>query len=262
MKKTNLEKVLEHMVNGENELATTALREHLIEQAREIYATIAEEDQIDEEELDLDESLDDYDEGDDFVDDISDMEEEIESEEYFGEADEDEDEAFDDLSDEMDLEYDGGEIEADESDIEDAFVNVEDAMEELRAAFADIMGDDDADAEDLEDQSADEFEDDADDIDFEDEDPMEAATLNKVSVSHSDTGDKNSPYPQTGNKSVTGHGVPTKFVGSEEKGGKCDTPKKMNVTGPQEQKGKMDKTVSKPSNSSEKSTSTIQGKRR
>jgi hypothetical protein len=282
MTKSRLEKVLEYMVNGENELASEMLHEHLIETAREIYADLAEEDEAVEEELeldedeDLDEAFHDEDESGDFEDDLETMEDELETEEYFGEDEDEEDEAMDDLEGEMDMDIDsemGDDMEGDmaddmggDADVEDAMVNVEDAMAELRAAFADLMGDDMGD-EGMDDEVADEFDDmdfddEGDDMDddLEDDDVKEAATLHKQSVTmKGDEDGKASPVKQN-QPNISNHGKAVKFAGGDEKGGKGDTAKKMTVTGPQEQKGKMDKKVAAPSNSSEKAHSLFKDK--
>jgi hypothetical protein len=285
MKKSKLEKVLEYMVNGESDLASEMLHEHIIESAREIYADLAEEDDAAEADLELDEDADeDLDEGyfddnksGDFEDDIETMSSEVETEEYFGEDDDDDLEGeMDDLEGEMDMDMadelgdemgdEMGDVPA-EADLEDAFVNVEDAMDELKAAFADIMGDDMgddmADEPDMDDEVADTFggEDDLDmddEDDFEESFAMEDAKLNKATVKNvSDTGDKASPIRQN-KPAISDHGKAVNFAGgSDEKGGKGDSAKKMSVTGPQEQKGKMDKKVAAPSNKSEKAKSNI-----
>jgi hypothetical protein len=277
MTKSRLEKVLEFMVNGENELASEMLHEHLIETAREIYADLAEEDEAVEEELELDEDEDleegfhDEDESGDFVDDLETMENELETEEYFGEEEDEEDEAMDDLEGEMDMDIDA-EMDDDmmgdadmggDADVEDAMVNVEDAMAELRAAFADLMGDDMGD-EGMDDEVADEFDgmdfDDEGDDDLEDDELGEAATLHKHAVTmKGDEDGKASPVKQN-QPNISNHGKAVKFAGGDKKGGKGDSAKKMTVTGPQEQKGKMDKKVSAPSNSSEKAKSLFSDK--
>jgi hypothetical protein len=72
-----------------------------------------------------------------------------------------------------------------------------------------------------------------------------------------DSGDKTSPIRQN-KPAITDHGKAVNFAGgADEKGGKGDSAKKMSVTGPQDQKGKMDKKVATPSNKSEKSKSNI-----
>jgi hypothetical protein len=294
MKKSKLEKVLEYMVNGESDLASEMLHEHIIESAREIYADLAEEDDAAEADLELDEDADeDLDEGyfddnksGDFEDDIESMEDEVETEEYFGEDDDDMDDEMDDLEgemgmdddmddmgmDDMDMDDDMGDAVPAEADIEDSFVNFEDAFAELKAAFADIMGDDEGMGDNMDDEvadtfggdndlnldSPDEYEDDEEEDDFEESFAMEDAKLNKVAVKKaSDTGDKTSPIRQ--NQPAIGKGgKAVNFAGGgDEKGGKGDSAKKMSVTGPQEQKGKMDKKVATPSNKSEKAKSNI-----
>jgi hypothetical protein len=295
MKKSKLEKVLEYMVNGESDLASEMLHEHIIESAREIYADLAEEDDAAEADLELDEDADeDLDEGyfddnktGDFEDDIETMEDEVETEEYFGEDDDDDMDDLegemgmdDDMADEMDvddmdmrdemgMDDEMGDAVPAEADIEDSFVNFEDAFDELKAAFADIMGDegmgDNMDDEvadtfggedDINLDSPDEYEDDEDE--FEESFAMEDAKLNKVAVKKvSDTGDKTSPIRQN-QPAIGDGGKAVNFAGgSDEKGGKGDSAKKMSVTGPQEQKGKMDKKVAAPSNKSEKAKSNI-----
>lgn len=278
MPKSKLEKVLEYKVNGEHELAVETLREHFIETARSVYAELSENDDMfendleDDEDDDLDESFHDEDESGDFEDDLDSMSDELETEEYFGE-DEDEDESMDDLEGEMDMDMDDAfdtetddDLEVEPSDAEEAMVNVEDAMDELRAAFAELVGDNMDDDEG--DEVADEFDDmdidgEEDDEDLEDDEFKESATLSKHSVNMSGDDDgKSSPISQN-QPNMGNHGNPVKFAsGSDESGGKGDTAKKMNVTGPQEQKGKMDKKVSAPNNSSEKAHSVFKDKKK
>lgn len=300
MTKSKLEKVLEYMVNGERELASEMLHEHIIESAREIYADLAEEDEMVEEELELDEDEDldeaadeldedeDLDEGyhtddksGDFEDDISTMEDEVEAEEHFGEAEDEDEEAMDDLEGEMDMDMDDemGDMEMDgeAGDAETAMQNVEDAMDELKAVFADLMGDDVED--EMDDEVADEFggddmdmdvEDDMEESFMEDEDLEEAdleegATLHKhgnVTMAGDEDG-KASPIPQNAADMSQGHAKRVDFAGGAAEGdkGTGGKAKNMSVTGPQEQKGKMDKKVAAPSNSSEKATSLLNKKK-
>lgn len=291
MTKSRLEKVLEYMVNGESELATEMLHEHLIETARDIYAELAEEDEMFEEELeldeedeDLDESFHDEDESGDFVDDLDTMESELEAEEYFGEDEDEDDAAMDDLEGEMDIDsgddmgddLDGemgddefGGEEGGNADLDSAMVNVEDAMEELRAAFADIMGDSGMDDEGMDDEVADEFDDmdidsdegeegEDDDAPVMDKQFGEGATLTKKPVTMKGDEDGKKSVVKQNVPGISKEGKAVKFAGgADEKGGKAPAPKQMKVTGPQEQKGKMDKKVAAPSNKSEKVKSNL-----
>jgi hypothetical protein len=286
MTKSKLEKVLEYMVNGEKSLASEMLHEHLVETAREIYADLAEEDELEESDLELDED-EDLDEGyreddrsGDFEDDIDGIENEIETEEYFSEEDEDEDEMdfdmddgegdmdmdMDDLDGEMDMDDLDGEMDMDDGEtvVDTAMVNVEDALDELRAAFAEVIGDDEDDSMDDEefdapsDEEFDGEDDYTDDDEYADEEKFgEAAVLKKHAVKMSGDDDgKASPIKQN-QPNISDKGKAVNFAKGDEKGGKGNPAKKMNVTGPQDQKGKMDKKVAKPSNTSEKAKSNI-----
>ena len=141
-----LEQVLEYLVNEENEKATDLLHEVFVEKAKTIYSDLVEsdadiEDDITEEAKDEDEEAVEEAIGGDpeerFADTIEADAEEIDAEEMFSEEDLDDEEAAEDLAGDMAPEGDGEEVE-----VEDAMMNVEDALAELKAAFADMMGDD------------------------------------------------------------------------------------------------------------------------
>jgi hypothetical protein len=122
------------------------------------------------------------------------------------------------------------------------------------------VGDDDMGDDDMGDEVADEFSDMDDDMDddTDDEDLDEDAKMHKHSVTMSgDDDSKASPVLQNAKDMSDGHAKAVNFAGGDEKGGAGDSAKKMSVTGPQEQKGKMDKKVSAPSNKSEKTKSNI-----
>jgi hypothetical protein len=284
MTKSKLEKALEALVNEEMDLARSYVHEQLIESAREIYAELAEEDDLAEDELeldedeDLDEAFNDSDRSGDFEDDIDSMEDEIEAEEYFGEDDDDmEDDAMDDLEGEMDMDDKGGEMDMDmdmegdgeEAEVEDAMLNVEDALDELRAVFADLMGSDDEgfgdeEADDMDMDMDSEFggeeEDDMEEsfYESEDEELEESAELKKhgnVTMAGDEDG-KASPVLQNA-KGISDKGKAVDFAGGDEKGYKAAKAKNMTLTGPQDQGGKMDKKVAKPTNKAEKAKSNI-----
>jgi hypothetical protein len=121
------------------------------------------------------------------------------------------------------MDADGDEPEGEESDAEEAMDNVEDAIAELRAAFADMMGDEPAEDEPAEEAIA--FE--ADEV----EAMEEGATMSAVSVSHSDNSDKGSPVAKgAGNAHASPHPTDTK------EGAKPSAPavKDMGIAGPQE----------------------------
>lgn len=191
-------KIIESLVNGDEAGASDLLHEAFVEKAREIWSDLVEQDDIAEDEIaeeELEEAISDE-EADDFLDDIETAEDEIESEEAFGEA-EDEDEGELDMDAEMELAGDDEmDMDAGESDdVEDAFTSVEDALADLKATFAELMGDEEEadDAEDVDmDMDADEaddeeefeeefaFESDDEELEEEVEELDEAADLKKV----------------------------------------------------------------------------------
>jgi len=237
--KESLVKVLEYLVNDEQDKAADLLHNVFVEKAKNHWSSITEDDEVVEDEIseedldetiDLDEADDDSDEDEveeainvsddeeDFLSDIETAEEEIDQEEIMD--DEDMDDAAPEMDLAMDMEPEAEEGDEDEAgDAEEAMDNVEDAIAELRAAFADMMDEEPAD--------------DMDEPEMEESvEPMEeGATLSAVSVSHSDNSDKASPVAKgAGNAHAKPHPTDTKD------GPKASAPavKDMGVTGPQE----------------------------
>ena len=237
--KESLVKVLEYLVNDEQDKAADLLHNVFVEKAKNHWSSITEDDEVVEDEIseedldetiDLDEADDDSDEDEveeainvsddeeDFLSDIETAEEEIDQEEIMD--DEDMDDAAPEMDLAMDMEPEAEEGDEDEAgDAEEAMDNVEDAIAELRAAFADMM--DEEPADDMEEPEMEES-----------VEPMEeGATLSAVSVSHSDNSDKASPVAKgAGNAHAKPHPTDTKD------GPKASAPavKDMGVTGPQE----------------------------
>jgi hypothetical protein len=229
--KDSLVKVLEYLVNEDREKAADLLHDVFVEKAKNHWSALSEsdesvEDDIQDEDLDetydveVEESIDSYDAEEDFLNDIESADEEIEAEEVFGEDDDEGD---------MDIEVDMGDDEGEEEapEPEEALANVEDAIAELRAAFADMMGDDSGEEADMD-----------IDMDAEKEPEMEAfgegAKLASVSVAHpegNDSGAK-SPIakPQSGPTGAKAHPTDT----TEQTSAKAPAAKSMNVKGPQE----------------------------
>jgi hypothetical protein len=249
-----LVKVLEYLVNEERDKASDLLHDVFVEKAKAQWSALSESDESVEEDIqeeDLDETYDaDLEEGfggdmeSDFTDDIESDEDEIEAEAIYDDEDMDDEESLDDG--EMDMSVDMGEIGGDEMDAaepEEALANVEDAIAELRAAFADLMGDDEA--EDEMDMDAEEGEMDMDSEEPEMEAFGEAAVLKPVSVTMAgDEDGKKSPVSKAVTKGPTGakaHATDTK-VGTEAK---APTAADMGVTGPQDHNIKL-KAVAKP----------------
>lgn len=251
--KESLVKVLEYIVNDEQDKAADLLHNVFVEKAKSHWSSLQENDEVVEDEIqdeDLDETID-LDEADDddskddeveeaidasdaeedFLDDIETAEEEIEDEEIMDDEDMDEPEAEMDLAMDMDPEAEEGDAEeGGESDAEEAMDNVEDAIAELRAAFADMMGDEEAPAE--EEPEMGEMEAVALEATDEVEAVDEGAEMKAVSVSHSDSSDKGSPV--AGNAKAPTGATAHKAPGGDEKGRPAPTAQGMSVDGPQE----------------------------
>jgi len=239
--KDSLVKVLEYLVNEDRDKAAELLHDVFVEKAKNHWASLTESDEsveedIQDEDLDetydveVDEGIDTYDAEQDFLSDIETAEDEIEAEEVFGEDD-------DEADDEVDMAADmgmGDEAEGDEPEAEEALANVEDAIAELRAAFADLMGDEEAPAEEPEEMDMEMPMEASKDDDEEVEAVEEGATMSAVSVSHTDGSDNSKSPVGPGDSSMS----PSKPVdiagGTVEAGGKAPAAKDMGVTGPQE----------------------------
>lgn len=234
--KDSLVKVLEYLVNEEREKASDLLHDIFVEKAKNHWASLTESDEsveedIQDEDLDetydvdeegVEEAIDNYDAEEDFLDDIETAEDEIDSEEVFGE-DDDEDMGDDEAAMDLAVDMDGEGDEAPEP--EEALANVEDAIEELRAAFADLMDEEPGDEEpamDMEPEMEEEIAYEA---------VEEGAELKAVSVTHTDGSDsKGSPVKDAGNDMGKAHPTDT----TEESSPAAPAAKDMGVTGPQE----------------------------
>ena len=244
--KDSLVKVLEYLVNEDREKASDLLHDIFVEKAKNHWSALSESDEsveedIQEEDLDetydideeeVEEAINAFDAEEDFLDDIESSENEIDQEEIYDDENMDDEDAVMDLAVSMD-DNGEGEIEGEEGgDAEEALANVEDAIAELRAAFADLMGDEAEEDEGEEEGEEDEAEegDEEEEISF--EAVEEGATLKAVNVTMSgDEDGKSSPVKDAGNEhDVKPHPTDTKV----ENGGKAPAAKDMGVTGPQE----------------------------
>ena len=166
-----LEKVLEFIINEENEKASDLLHDVFVEKARGIYEEIATEDEeieeateeeVEEAKSDDDkedkEQVDEADIQDQFADEVETDSEMIDQEEVAEE---------DPMDDEIPMDDEMGDAEG-EDPVEDAFMNVEDALDELKAEFAQLMGDEEP--ADMDDEAP--VDDMSDMVDAEEEDPL------------------------------------------------------------------------------------------
>jgi len=245
-------KIIESLVNGDEASASDLLHEAFVEKAREIWNDIVEADEIVEDgvaEEEIEEAIGNE-EADDFLDDIETDEEEIEAEEAFGEA---EDDQMDDLEaaeelggdEEMapDFDMDGetDEHEEEHGDIEDKLVSVEDALDDLKAEFAKIMGDEEAEDEmempamdmDMEPEVEEAFTEEADKSEEGETELDEAAELKAVSAPANTGGDDGKASPVAGKNDMGGKTVDmTKDSKGSSKGLSDNSAKDMGVAHP------------------------------
>jgi hypothetical protein len=174
MDNKKFERLIDLIINENEEQASNLFHEIVIDKSREIYESIMEEEMMDD---------DMYGEG--MGGQVGDLLDEIESEESGMMED---DEELDAMDDEMDMadaddsfdlgDEDFGDEESGE-EVEDAVIRIEDKLDQLMAEFESIMGGDADMADDA----------DMGDADMGDEEEvMEAVQLQKVSVTHGDNG--------------------------------------------------------------------------
>ena len=137
--RSKFEQMLEHLVNEESDKAKELFHQLVVEKSREIYENILAEDFTTEEELDEEDTVE---EG------SADEEDTVEENFGFAEGDDEEDtgdiggDASDDFIDDIDAGDEGDEEGmGGEGDIEDRVVDLEDALDDLRAEFEALMGD-------------------------------------------------------------------------------------------------------------------------
>jgi hypothetical protein len=199
MSKSKLEKVLEHLVAGNEQQAKDLLHQVFIEKARAIHEDLINMDDDGDDMMGGDEGMDlrkSVMRSDDYLDDLGD---EIDSEEIMGEdmdmdmgddmsSDMDLSDASDDMGDDMT----SPEHEDTMSNIEDSMGDLETALEELKAEFEKLEAQHggasaDDSGEDDEGEEGDEGEEQMDEMFTDDDfdDLAEAIELEKVSVPHS-----------------------------------------------------------------------------
>lgn len=206
------EKLIDLVINEDNERANELFHEICVEKSREIFESILAEDDMDMDDDSLEEGEDGGMGGQ-----VGDLLDEINAEEEGMTEDEEEDIDFGDEEVEFGSDEDGEDLEGGE-EVEDAVIRIEDKLDQLMAEFEDIMGGG-ADAGDDMDFGGDE-EDMGDEMEFgaeEDEEAMmEAVQLKKVSVTHGDNGVQ-TKSPNTNNSGQAGmDSHPVKFSGAAE----------------------------------------------
>jgi hypothetical protein len=267
MSKHTLEQVLEALINKEEDRASELLHRYFVSKGKSIYEELSQFDEAAEE--DLEESEEEIEEGiggaadQDFEEEIIADEADLEDEQLFGEAEGDdeedpmsadepaEDEATADLAmgDEPAADMPAGE-EGASGDAEEALQKVDDALADLKAIFADLMGDQ------------------AGDMDMPAEEPKqesfsafgEGVALKAVPAAQMGDNGQNTKSPVATSKRVDGNGAKAvNFTGEADKGMadpsvKTDDMGNVNKVG--NAKAPAQKSVSVPKNSDAASNKT------
>jgi hypothetical protein len=215
MSTAKFEKLIDLVLNEDQERADQLFHEIIVEKSREIYESLMDEEQIDEDmtsglldEIEMEEEGMDgmMEDGDEFIDD----------EEIDGDFDTDGDlemGAEDDLEageeDFDDMEADAEDMEGDEADLEDRVVDLEDKLDELMAEFEAQMGAHEEEEGEEEEEEGEEEE--------EESGLMESELTIKVKTpTHGDNGSNSKSVVSKGPK-VPGNGAaPVKFSSSDE----------------------------------------------
>ena len=149
--RNKFEQMLEHLINDESDKAKELFHQLVVEKSREIYENILAEDFNEAKEEDDEEMDEAKEEDDEELDEGTDEDEEMEESFGFAEADDemgDENgdiggDAGDDMIDDLEAGDEGDEEDmGGEEDLEDRVVDLEDALDELKAEFEALMGDD------------------------------------------------------------------------------------------------------------------------
>jgi hypothetical protein len=171
MDNKKFEKLIDLIINENEEQARELFHDIVVDKSREIYESIMEEEMMDD---DMYEEMGGQ---------VGDLLDEISAEEEGMMEDEEDDLAMDDEMDMADAD-DSFELDADDmedteegEEVEDAVIRIEDKLDQLMREFESIMGGDADMADDVEVDS----EEDSEEV-------MEAVQLQKVSVTHGDNG--------------------------------------------------------------------------
>ena len=214
--------LIELIISEENDQAKDLFHEIIVDKSRSIYESLIDEEEVVDEDEEVDESEEVVEETDEEIDE-SDFDESDFDEELGGDAAE---EMIDDIS----ADEEGLALEADEDgeEMEDRVVDLEDALDELKAEFEKLMGDD-AGEEEMDmgpemDMDAEE----EPEMDMDDEEEMEEEmdetfvreyTEKVAHPSNSEEGEKASgPVGSAKSKPHNGEAKPASSPGTAEKG--------------------------------------------
>ena len=235
MDNKKFEKLIDLIINENEEQASELFHEIVVEKSKAIYESIMEDEMMDD---DLEEGIGGQ---------VGDLLDEINAEEQ-GVREEEEDEIDIDSEEVFDIGGDEDEFGG-ESEVEDAAIRIEDKLDELMAEFESIMGKEDdledemdADVSDMGDEEVDV------DVDVDDEELVaEAITLQKVTAKMGDNGEQTrSPVDaNSGQKGMDAHPVDFDKGNAGEQGRPAPTAKDVDgASGFQNQPGKNAKALS------------------
>ena len=204
--------LIELIISEETDQAKDLFHEIIVDKSRSIYESLIDEEEVVDEDEEVDESEEVVEETDEEIDE-SDFDESDFDEELGGDAAE---EMIDDIS----ADEEGLALEDDHEDeeMEDRVVDLEDALDELKAEFEKLMGDDEGEEEmDM-----------GPEMDMDDEEEMEEEmdetfvreyTEKVAHPSNSEEGDKASgPVASAKSKPHNGEAKPASSPGTAEKG--------------------------------------------
>ena len=223
------DKLIDLIINENEEQAKDLFHDIVVEKSREIYETIMAEEMMDD---DLEEGMGGQ---------VGDLADEITAEESG--ISEEEDEM--DIDSEEIFDIDGDDESEAGDEVEDAVIRIEDKLDDLMAEFEAIMGQDD----DIEDEMGDMGDEEVDvDVDVDDEELVaEAITLQKVTAKMGDNGEQTrSPVDaNSGSKGSVAKPVNFDDGNSGEQGRPAPTAKDVDgASGFQNQPGKNAKALS------------------
>jgi hypothetical protein len=206
MSAKKFERLIDLIINEDQQKAEQLFHDIVVEKSRQIYESLINEDQsmgfldeIEDENAGMDGMMED-DESDFEADEEISGDYDVEGDD--GEFDDEDEVEFDDEDEEFDDEDEESE-EGDEPVTKDDILNLEDKLDSLIAQFEAEMG-------------GDEVEIDSAEVDGDEDEVMESVELKKVSVTHGDNGDQTkSPGLQNPKRVGTG-GAPVKFADGSE----------------------------------------------
>jgi len=179
MSTAKFEKLIDLIINEDQERAEQLFHEIVVEKSREIYEGLMEEDDLEE---DMSGSLMQEIETEEEMGEPT-MEDEVEDEEISGDFDVEGGDDMEDMGDEDMDDMDDEDMGSEEAATKDDIMDLEDKLDQLLAAFEEEFGAAEEEGGEEEEESEEE------EGEEEESDVMEAVEMKKVSVTHSDGAD-------------------------------------------------------------------------